>query len=370
MRPFGGKVLVVGGDFRQLLPVLPRASEAEILANMPLQHYTMRDGTFKKYSLTDNIRLRLSGDDDPTHREWLLRLGAGELPYESELHAFAVQLPTHLCMEETATCEDFIHCIFPDVLHRAQACLQRGDVSEHDRWFRDRAILTSRNDVANELNLALLSRLDATAEVTSRSVDTVADADGDDAVNFPSEFLNTLVPSGLPPHELTLRTGALVILLRNLDKPKGLFNSVRAHSRNSNCGLNPRIPHVRNQNNSARKVRLDPPPVSQYADRNSGNCVGRITPVGFGTSRFGARGRDDVGWSTSGCTVQNLCGNASATGRVDDMGNIFKESSKRPSRAPRVISRAPFITARFSNIYFTKSLKSFHRIQATEHRTQ
>ena len=227
MRPFGGKVMVVGGDFRQLLPVLPRASEAEVVANTILQHYTLRGGTFRKFSLTENMRVRASGDAEATHSEWLLRLGAGQIPLESDLHAYAVQLPTHLCMEPAATCEDFLDWVFPDVLLHTQACLQPGNVSVQDGWFRDRAILTSRNDVANELNLAVLSLLDATTEVTSLSVDSVADPDGDDAVNFPTEFLHTLNPSGIPPHELKLRTGAVVIILRNLDKSKGICNGVR-----------------------------------------------------------------------------------------------------------------------------------------------
>ncbi len=37
-RPFGGKVLVLGGDLRQLLPVVLRAVEAEVVANTILQH--------------------------------------------------------------------------------------------------------------------------------------------------------------------------------------------------------------------------------------------------------------------------------------------------------------------------------------------
>jgi hypothetical protein len=39
--PFGGKVLVLGGDFRQILPVVPRGCEADVVANTILQHRTM-----------------------------------------------------------------------------------------------------------------------------------------------------------------------------------------------------------------------------------------------------------------------------------------------------------------------------------------
>ena len=38
-RPFGGKVILLGGDFRQLLPVVPGAHEPEIVANTVLHDY-------------------------------------------------------------------------------------------------------------------------------------------------------------------------------------------------------------------------------------------------------------------------------------------------------------------------------------------
>jgi hypothetical protein len=53
-RPFGGKVLVLGGDFRQLLPVVPGANEPELVANTILHHYSMRPEYMARFSLTSN----------------------------------------------------------------------------------------------------------------------------------------------------------------------------------------------------------------------------------------------------------------------------------------------------------------------------
>jgi ATP-dependent DNA helicase PIF1 len=50
----------------------------------------------------------------------------------------------------------------------------------------------------------------------------------DDPNNYyPSEFLNTLTPNGLPPHVLKLKVGCPIMLLRNIDPANGLCNGTR-----------------------------------------------------------------------------------------------------------------------------------------------
>jgi ATP-dependent DNA helicase PIF1 len=45
--------------------------------------------------------------------------------------------------------------------------------------------------------------------------------------NFPTEFLNTLHVSGIPQHELKLKIGAIVILLKNINSSQGLCYGTR-----------------------------------------------------------------------------------------------------------------------------------------------
>ena len=45
--------------------------------------------------------------------------------------------------------------------------------------------------------------------------------------NIPLELLHSLTPSGMPRHKIVLKVGAVVMLLRNVDKARGLTNGTR-----------------------------------------------------------------------------------------------------------------------------------------------
>lgn len=61
--------------------------------------------------------------------------------------------------------------------------------------------------------------------VTCFSVDSVAEVD-QQAV-YPTEYLNSLTLSGLPPHKLNIKVGAPAMLLRNIDPARGHCNGTR-----------------------------------------------------------------------------------------------------------------------------------------------
>ena len=65
-------------------------------------------------------------------------------------------------------------------------------------------------------------------EFVFKSIDSVICDDEGERNHFPMEFLNSLTPSGMPPHALKLKIGAPVIILRNLNFEQGQCNGTRA----------------------------------------------------------------------------------------------------------------------------------------------
>ena len=74
--------------------------------------------------------------------------------------------------------------------------------------------LGTKNDAANFTNRDLLTQLPGTMQMYEL-VDTVPDTN--EAVHDPTEFLNSLEPPDVPPHNLELKIGAPITLLRNVD---------------------------------------------------------------------------------------------------------------------------------------------------------
>jgi ATP-dependent DNA helicase PIF1 len=97
---------------------------------------------------------------------------------------------------------------------------------DRQQYFSERAVLAALNADVDELNNACLHRLEGESR-TYLSIDTAVDEAGEADHSIPKEFLATLNPSGMPSHSITLKEGCPIILLRNLNQPKGLCNGTR-----------------------------------------------------------------------------------------------------------------------------------------------
>ncbi|KAL3372898.1 hypothetical protein AABB24_005097 [Solanum stoloniferum] len=69
---FGGKVIVFGGDFRQILPVIQNDKKEEFINESLLNSNIWNQ--LENYQLVQNMRVRT----DPTFCEYLLKIGEGK----------------------------------------------------------------------------------------------------------------------------------------------------------------------------------------------------------------------------------------------------------------------------------------------------
>lgn len=95
--------------------------------------------------------------------------------------------------------------------------------------MRRRAILTTTNDLAHEVNEHVLT-LTPSAEREYLSYDSIgnaADAMRNMDVFYPVEYLNTIKINNFPQHRLILKKGVPIMLLRNLSQATGLSNGTR-----------------------------------------------------------------------------------------------------------------------------------------------
>ena len=166
------------------------------------------------------MRLR----NDPESRpfaEYLLRVGDGNKPaIEDEAYIGGDAPPSvgrtiELLPDITrvSSQEELIECIFPQVAERF-----------HEPGFiNNRAILAPKNTVVNIINDLIAQRIPGEEQTYS---DSVAPQE-DQVIPYSAEFLNILTPPGMPPHELRLKDGVPVIVLRNLDPSSGICNGTR-----------------------------------------------------------------------------------------------------------------------------------------------
>ena len=210
-RPFGGITVVFGGNFQQILPVVPRGSREDVVSATIL-----RSELWKHVRVLKLIRNMRVADTPDAHSfsSWLLEIGHG--------HGLAsdatVQLPHEMVALDIDT---FVDGIYPGI---------RSSPPPPPDYFLNRTILSPWNSDVADLNARILNMMPGEAE-SLLSIDSVTDEagvdDGFSGSNIPPEFLRTLDPSGLPPGDLKLKLGCPLILLRNLCPARGLCNGTR-----------------------------------------------------------------------------------------------------------------------------------------------
>ncbi|MCO5599595.1 hypothetical protein L7F22_053701 [Adiantum nelumboides] len=208
---FGGKVLLLGGDFRQILPVVPKGSRSDIVNATLCCSYLWPQVTVLR--LFDNMRMR--GDDiaDIAYRKWLMDVGNGTLTSHED-HTMAI--PSDMVLSNQSM-DGLISYVYLDMNRHL------GDAI----YFRDRAILAPRNSDVDIVNAKTLCAMSGDIVEYFRA-DSIIEDSMQQSFLYSVEFLNGLnLGGGFPVHYLQLKLNAPIILLRNLDPSRGLCNGTR-----------------------------------------------------------------------------------------------------------------------------------------------
>ena len=199
--PFGGKIVIFGGDFRQILPVIRRGTRADIVNACISQSYLW--GFMDIRRLTINMRIReLQGQNAQemqSFSDFLLSIGEGR-------EGDDVRLDDAIC-PQYANIDEFIREVYPSF-----------------DFNTERAILTPKNDGVDMLNDTIMDMFPGNS-ITYLSADSIVETDHQHL--YPMEFLNSLNISGLPPQKLVLKVGCPVMLFRNLNPSQGLCNGTQ-----------------------------------------------------------------------------------------------------------------------------------------------
>jgi ATP-dependent DNA helicase PIF1 len=206
-RPFGGKILIMGGDFRQILPVVRKGTRQDGINECLFFSNSWQ--RFQLLRLSGNMRAGTS-DDQQHFRQWLLDVGEDNIPKDDNEQ---IQLPEQCLLLSK---EEMIQKVFGDDIHRGLS----------QQTLLDCAILAPTNKRTLEINSSILAQLPH-GEKIYKSIDSITSAEQITQENFPTEYLNSLTLPGLPLHDLALKKDAVIMLLRNYDVRRGLCNGSR-----------------------------------------------------------------------------------------------------------------------------------------------
>lgn len=238
-KPFGGTTILFGGDWRQVGPVVPFGTPADVIESSLISSHLWNK--VHRFRLVHSMRDRL----DKPYSRTVRAVGEGllpplTLPDESVVIPLQYTLPPEQPKAAPAdpplTCSlngvtEFQHLIdfvYPDILTAAPS------------EFADRGILSPTNASTDEINGHILHLLPNQMHSLT-SANTIIKSNPNDVEEVSSvEFLQKIDVPGVPPHKLDLKVGCIVMFIRNVNFDSGIVNGRKGIVR----AISPRIVDV------------------------------------------------------------------------------------------------------------------------------
>ncbi|KAL3068642.1 hypothetical protein niasHS_016746 [Heterodera schachtii] len=224
--PFAGKVVVLGGDWKQLAPVVPGGGHLDQL-NASVKNSQLFSN-FVTRKLLANHRLRPGQEN---YRNFLLRVGTGKNNTDHR-----VQLKPSMCVATRSELLDFVFT--KEMLEHPL---------DHEEQFGGCAILSPLNSETFELNniimvlnqqisvnlkFLLKNQIVGDERIYTATTQPVRDETGQTELlnvvaDADCENLTRLTPQGVPEHRLRIKIGAIMMVIKNISIADGLCNGTR-----------------------------------------------------------------------------------------------------------------------------------------------
>ncbi|GJR42851.1 negative regulator of systemic acquired resistance [Tanacetum coccineum] len=224
---FGGLTVLLGGDFRQILPVIPKGKRLDIV-----QACINRSELWKHckvFTLTRSMWVNeyyANGELDTRKQhfsQWVLAVDDGKLPTKMKDGVDEptwIQIPKKFLINASdSPIAQIVAETYPNFIK----------IQKDDAYLKDREILTPRNDDVDAINAYMFDKLEGES-ITYNSVDEICKASTDTLDQqhlYLIEFLNTLNFPEMPLHALKLKKELPIMLLRNVNPNKGLCDGTR-----------------------------------------------------------------------------------------------------------------------------------------------
>jgi ATP-dependent DNA helicase PIF1 len=142
---FGGKVVVFGGDFRQILPVIPRGTRSDIVhASINASHIWHH---CQVLTLTKNMRLQTASASSNAQEiqdfaKWILKVGEGKISEPND--GFAdIEIPSDLLIPTTDNpIKSIVESTYPNLENNFS----------NVQYLESRVILASTIEIVDEIN--------------------------------------------------------------------------------------------------------------------------------------------------------------------------------------------------------------------------
>ena len=229
--PFGGRLMVFGGDFRQVLPVIPKGSRSDVVNACINRSFLWPSFTVKKLQINMRVQQAQNSNNPSLSLEleqfanMLLDIGNGSaetLRVQVYPNFFATDTDFVKLLDSMLIPGDnllnLLSAIYPELFN--PDLRNKNDIS----YLISSAILTPINVHVAEINRLLIEKLPGEPVIYYSADETL---NSQQSLEHPMEVLNVIESGALPPHVLTLKVGAPIMLLRNLDALNGLCNGTR-----------------------------------------------------------------------------------------------------------------------------------------------